>query len=51
MENPGDLIIKACYGNLHAAVKSGSALSPALLKMGSYSSTMMCQYWDNSLVY
>ncbi len=22
-----------------------------LLKMGSYSSTMMCQYWDNRLIY
>ncbi len=24
---------------------------PALLKMGSYSSTTMCQYWDNRLIY
>ncbi len=23
----------------------------ALLKMGSYSSIMMCQYWDNHLIY
>ncbi len=22
-----------------------------LLKMGSYSSTMVCQYWDNRLIY
>ncbi len=22
-----------------------------LLKMGSYSSTMMCHYWDNHLIY
>ncbi len=23
----------------------------ALLEMGSYSSTLMCQYWDNRLIY
>ncbi len=27
------------------------ALNSTLLKMGSYSSTTMCQYWDNRLIY
>ncbi len=26
-------------------------VSPTLLKMGSYSSTTICQYWDNRLIY
>ncbi len=42
----------SCYlGRLQKLLISAHKLLCTLLKMGSYSSTTMCQYWDNRLIY
>ncbi len=38
--------------NIYATKDKGMQyVNSTLLKMGSYSTTMMCQYWDNGLIY
>ncbi len=43
---------KAAYKWLHrSTIVNNWSLLYTLLKMGSYSSTTMCQYWDKCLIY
>ncbi len=40
------------YFRTHSVLQRGSIFGVStLLKIGSYSSTAMCQYWDNRLIY
>ncbi len=49
--NPGHMGSKTCQCTGMSKGLSGTLGHPTLLKMGCYSSTTMCQYWDKCLTY